>query len=168
MMEHGEGIGVVERLDCSCIYLNSPVGYSACFAEVTSPSAEGTSSPLEYKREWVMGRGYWCCRKTGLYLTCIYQISQVGCSAWSSTNVYSGSTNVGVSWNRDRGIERREMEMHLYLPICTVMYNVKNPHVLFWFTGLVHIKWQNYFWKGLRKIWAINMINLVAIFNECC
>ena len=52
---------------------------------------------------------------------------------------------MGVSWNRDRGVERQEMEMHLYLPICTVMYNVKNPHVPFWFTDLVHIKWQKYF-----------------------
>ena len=70
---------------------------------------------------------------------------------------------MGVSWNMDRGVERQEMEMHLYLPICTVKYNVKNPHVPFWFTGLVQIKWQNYFWKGLRNIWTINMINLVAI-----
>ena len=37
-----------------------------------------------------------------------------------------------------RGVERQEMGMHLYLPIYTVMYNVNNPHVPFWFTGLVH------------------------------
>ena len=70
---------------------------------------------------------------------------------------------MGVSWNRDRGVERQEMGMHLYLPIYTVMYNVNNPHVPCWFTGLVHIKWQMYFWKGLRNILAIN---LIAICNE--
>ena len=77
---------------------------------------------------------YWCCRKTGLYLTCFYQYSQFDRSVWSST----GSTNIVVSWNRDRGVERQEMGMHLYLPIYTVMYNVNTPRVPFWFTGLVH------------------------------
>ena len=39
-----------------------------------------------------------------------------------------------VSWNRNGDVETQEMGMHLYLPIYTVMYNVSNPHVPFWFT----------------------------------